>query len=369
MKRSRSQARVGFVLAALICSPAWATVPPQPGTINYIEGQSSIGGQVLGENSVGSVKLMAGQTLTTQNGRAEVLLTPGVFLRISSNSALDMISADLANTVLLLQKGRALIEVTAILPENNIRINANGASARLMKPGLYDVDADRSQIRVFDGKAVVQANGQHVEVKGDRQLNLNTPDKLKAQKFDKKPYQDDFYRWASLRSAYLTEANVDAAKRYAGGGGWSSGVWDGAGWYWDSGFDAYTFIPDDGIFYSPFGWGYYSPWYAFGAPGFGYFGGYGGFRHFGPAYRPRFGGAAGFSGHASHFGGGSFSSRGFGGATGGGFRGGSGGFRGGGGGFRGSGGGFRGGGGFHGGGGGDSMAAAEDTAAEDTGNR
>ena len=26
---------------------------------------------------------------------------------------------------------------------------------------------------------------------------------------------DDFYRWASLRSSYLAEANVDQARRYA----------------------------------------------------------------------------------------------------------------------------------------------------------
>ena len=59
-----------------------------------------------------------------------------------------MISPDLANTILLLQKGRALVEVAAIRPENNIRINVTGASAQLLKPGLKDIDADYSQIRV-----------------------------------------------------------------------------------------------------------------------------------------------------------------------------------------------------------------------------
>jgi hypothetical protein len=338
MKRSRLQALMGFLLAALICRPAWGAVPPQPGTINYIEGQSSIGGHALGENSAGSVKLLAGQSLSTQNGRAEVLLTPGVFLRISNHSSVDMISPDLANIILLLQKGRALVEVAEIRPENNIRINVNGASAQLRKPGLYDIDADHGQIRVFDGKAVVQTNGRQLELKGERQLYLNTQVPLKARKFDRKPYEDDFYRWASLRSSYLAEANVDAAKKYAGGGGWSPGVWADAGWYWDPGFDAYTFIPGDGIFYSPFGWGYYSPWFAFDAPVYGYFGGF--HHHFGPGYRPIRGPAYGFSGHASHIGGNSFGSHGFAGShVGGGFHGGAAGFRSGGGGFHGGGGG------------------------------
>jgi hypothetical protein len=342
MKRSSLQALMGFFLAALISSPAWGVVPPQPGTINYVEGQSSIGGQPLGEKSAGSVRLLAGQSLSTQNGRAEVLLTPGVFLRISNNSNIDMLSPDLANTILFLQKGRALVEVANIRPENNIRINVNGASARLLKPGLYDIDADRGQIRVFDGKAVVQTNGRQIELKGERQLELNTQAALKARKFDRKAYEDDFYRWASLRSSYLADANVEAARRYAGGGGWSPGVWADAGWYWDPGFDAYTFIPGDGIFYSPFGWGYYSPWFAFGAPVYGYYGGF--HHHFGSGYRPPHGPGHGFSGHASHIGGNSFGSHGFGSFhRGGGFRSGGGGFHGGGGGFHGGG---------HGGGGG-----------------
>jgi len=38
----------------------------------------------------------------------------------------------------------------------------------------------------------------------------------------------------------------------------------------------YTFVPGDGIWYSPFGWGFYSPWLAYEAPffGYGYYGGW-----------------------------------------------------------------------------------------------
>ena len=359
--------------AALLLSPAWGSVPPQPGTINYIEGHASEGGQALGEKSVGTAKLGAGQSLSTQDGKVEILLTPGIFFRVDDHSSVRMISPGLADTVLELDKGRAMVEVADIRPENNVRVNEGGESTRLLKPGLYDFDADRGQIRVFDGKAFVQTGGQRIEVKSGRQLNLNATGKLKARRFDKTAYTDDFYRWASLRSSYLAEANVDAARTYGAAGGWSPSVWNGTGWYWDPSFDAYTFIPDDGIFFDPFGWGFYSPWFAYEAPYFGYGYGYGGFgyggvgyvRHFGPGYRPRYtaGGRGGGSvGHAysvsrgtiGGFGSrGGFRGGGFGSSTrsvtrGGGFGGGGvsrgGGF--GGGGFHGGGGG-----GFHGGGG------------------
>ncbi len=355
MKNSRLKILPSLFLAALICGPALAAAPPQPGTVNYVEGQAAIDGSPVTESSIGAIALRANQILNTQDGRAELLLTPGVFLRLGNNGAVQMNSSGLADTIVTLERGRALVEVAQILPENNIVVNENGAGVRLLKPGLYDFDSNLGVVRVYDGKASIQANGHAIEVKGDHELDLKSTGNLKAKKYDKKQFEDDFFRWASLRSSYLTEANIDAARRYAGGGGWSPGVWYGSDWYWDPYFDAYTFIPGDGIFFSPFGWGFYSPWYVFGAPYLGFYGGYGGYHHFGPGYRPpfgprggRFGGQSAFAGHASHFGGGSFNSSAFGS---GGFRGAGGGFHGGGG-FRG--GGFHGGGGFggHGGGGG-----------------
>ncbi len=344
---SRLNSVGGFILAAVLSSPAWGSIPPQPGVVNYIEGQAAINGQPVSQNAVGSAILAPGQALSTQNGRVEVLLTPGIFLRVDSNSAIQMVSPGLADTVMTLQKGRAMIDAADLRPANNIRINQNGASVQLQKVGLYEFDADRGVIRVFDGKAVVQVGGRNIEVTNGHQLTLNVA-KLKTQKFDKQEFSDDFYRWASLRSSYLAEANVDAARRYAGGSGYSPGMWYGDGWYWDPYYTAYTFIPGDGIFYDPFGWGFYSPWFApywgFGY-GLGFYGGYG-YHHFGPGYHPPVAAlrSAAVGGHAYSVSGPSAAIRG-GSFAGGGYRGsfaGGSGFRGG---------GF-GGGGFHGGGGG-----------------
>jgi hypothetical protein len=345
MMRSRLIAFGGIFLAALLSSPVWGSVPPQPGTINYIEGQATAGAHALTDKSVGSVRLAAGQSLTTENGRAEVLLTPGIFLRIDAHSTVQMVSPGLADTIVTLESGRAMVEVDEIRPENNIRVGEHGSSTQLLKPGLYDFDADHGLVRVFDGEALVQAPGRSVELKRGHELNLSTPGKAKAQRFDEKASMDDFYRWASLRSSYLAEANVDAARSYADGYGFAPN-WYGDGWYWNPYFTAYTFIPGDGIFFDPFGWGFYSPWYAFGAPyiGYGYWGGGGYYHRFGPGYHPAYGVGRGTTASVGH----AYSVRG--GAAAFARGGGAGGFaRGGGGGFRG--GGF-GGGGFHGVGGG-----------------
>ena len=227
-----------------------------PGTLNYIEGQATVADQTVNAKSIGSVELQPGQSFTTESGKAEILQTPGVFLRVGDNSAVKLVSSNLTNTEADLTKGQATVEVAEIHPYNELRISEAGATTYLLKDGLYALDADHNQVRVLKGEAVVQENDQNVKVKDGHELELSSAGQLKARKFDKNSFESsDLYRFSDLRSQYLVEANVDIARKYyAGGPGWY-----GAGWYWDPFFTAYTWIPGDGFFFSPFGYGYYSP--------------------------------------------------------------------------------------------------------------
>jgi len=271
-----------FLLATILSAPAWSqrenANSARSGSINYVEGQVSMGTQPLSSDSVGSTELDTHQSLTTQSGKVEILLKPGIFLRVADNSSVKMLSPDLANTDIALDKGRALVEVVEareidrFLVEQGaprkdiyIRIRIGETSARISRKGVYEFDADHNQIRVFSGKAEVNTRYRKVNLTQGREINING--KVKAQAFDPKQYADDFYRWCGLRSGYLSEANVEVASIYVGKGpGWS-----GPGWYWDRWSEAYTFIPGYGIFYSPFGWGFYSPDADYGSPFF-YFG-------------------------------------------------------------------------------------------------
>jgi len=351
----------GFLLALAMSVPAWAT--PQgsapntlrsdaqrigrPGTINYVEGQASVGDQTLTEKSGASVELASGQSVTTQqDGKVEVLLTPGVLLRVGNNSALKMVSPSLSNTEVELYSGRAMIDAGQVLPDNRLLVDESGATVEITKRGLYDFDAAQSKVRVFDGEVVVNQGGKHTNVKAGHEITL-VAGPLKSHSFNRDQYaQDDLYRWSSLRSSYLAEANYDEAPYYA------SRTYFAPGWFWNPWYSCYTWIPTGGIFYSPFGWGFYSPAFFYGRPffglglGYGYGYGYGayGYRypyaygggyyhHFGPAYRPAYGAVrggaihgttgvrgGGFSGGAAHagsFGGGGFHGGGFGGGGGG----------------------------------------------------
>jgi hypothetical protein len=274
-----------LVFTALISVPAWGSVPPPsetaaPGTINYVEGQAKIGNETLNSQSVGKVELKPGQTLDTQNGRVELLLTPGVFLRVGQDSSVRMISPSLTNTKVAVTAGEATAEVDEYHSENNLMIQVDGATAYLVHTGFYDFDAQQGLIRVLKGQAVVLRNDNHIRVNPGRQVQLFPQTaRLEATKFDPSQYkqQNPLYSWSKLRSQYVAEANVNEAPYvygwngwgpgWYGPGGWGPGFgwgggwgWYGPGWYWNPWFMSYTFIPGGGVLYSPFGWGFYSPW-------------------------------------------------------------------------------------------------------------
>ncbi len=252
--------------------------PARPGTLNYVEGQVSLGTQSLDAKSVGTVELDPGETLTTQDGKAEFLLTPGVFVRLGERGSATMIASGLTDTRISIDEGEALVEVAEIHPENDLRILEDGKSTELLKVGLYDFNATLHVVRVLDGKAILDDGTRSIKVTGGHMLNLAMTEPIKARKFDKKILEaEDLFRWTSLRSGYLAEANADAAPNYSFGGF----GWFGEGWYWDPWFDAYTFLPGDGIFYSPFGWGFYSPLCAYAIP---FYGGHF-YHHFNPISR------------------------------------------------------------------------------------
>jgi hypothetical protein len=276
--------------------------------VNYIEGQASIGETPLTNSSERSTQLKPGEVLRTDAGRVEMLLTPGVFLRLGPYSTVEMIDASLTNTRLALQSGQAMIDATELYKGNHIVVDQGGASTTLLKDGLYDFNADNNTVRVFDGKADVVKGGHQVTLKKGKQVAL-AAEPLRAVKFDHDAakHSDPLYAWSKLRSEYAAQASLASARTVVVGSGW------GPGWYWNPWWSTWAFVPGGGLLYSPFGYGFYSPWAVYG--GFGYYGGWG-YPHYGGYYHG--GGFHGSGFHDGGFHGGGFRGGGFGGFHGGG---------------------------------------------------
>ena len=247
---------IGMVFATALFAMAQGRVA-RPGTINYVEGQVALDGQSIGPSQLGSVEVQPGQTLNTEHGKAEVLLTPGVFLRIGDFSSVQMISPSLTNTQVDLTRGEALVEVAQVAPENRLVVVAQGVPMQMVKHGLYQFDAQPARVAVYDGKALVTEDDHTIDVGKGKQLlvaNANS----KTQKFERNE-TSDLYNWSMLRSEYEAQVNQSAVRTLVVGGP----GWYGTGWYWDPWFGSWAFVPGAGYWGSPFGFGFgfYSPVY------------------------------------------------------------------------------------------------------------
>jgi hypothetical protein len=278
----RSLAIAGFIGASAVILSAQTERTALPGTVNYVEGQASIDGQPLDVKQTGNTLLQVNQTLSTGNGKVEMLLSPGVFVRTGSNSDIRMVSNGLADPTIEVLRGSVMIEVDGKLKEARIDVLEHGATATILQSGLYRFDGDRDRAQVIDGKIAVSENGKSKEFGKGKEVTLNG-EPIKPVSFDRKA-EDDLYRWSSIRSGYLAEANA-ATAQYIYYGGY--GPFWGAGWYWSPWFASWSWLPGNGYFYSPFGYPFFSPAYAIYAPyyGYGYRGGFPGYRGGIPAAR------------------------------------------------------------------------------------
>jgi hypothetical protein len=252
--------RSTVVACAFLCgSAAWAQsiISAHSGVIHYIEGDVSIDGTNIHPKFAQYPEVKEGQVLATDEGRAEVLLTPGVFLRLAEDSSVRMISNSLADTRLEVLSGSALVEVGELLDHNAVTLETRGVQIELPKRGLYRMDADSARLRVYDGQALVIAGSQKIKAKKKHEIALDT-DQLADAKFDPKK-TDPFYRWSARRANYIAAANIISA-RTAARSGYSSSLLGGQlGWNWNPWFGMYTFTPATGMYWSPFGSPFYNP--------------------------------------------------------------------------------------------------------------
>jgi hypothetical protein len=242
---------LGLTLAG--AALAQDVVAAKAGIIHYLEGDVTLAGEPVVMKTSDFPEMKKGAELRTSLGRAEILLGPGVFLRVAENSGFRLLANSLEDTRLELTAGSLLLEVGEFNGKfNSIVVKAGANDVEVAKRGLYRVDLDPGLLRVYDGEARVVAGGQPVTIKESRQSVLGAvpnPEKFNRER------GDAFHRWASRRSSYIAVANIAAAKRLRDNGT----SWAVSNWLYNPYLGCFTYIPVSGMYYSPFGWAFYSP--------------------------------------------------------------------------------------------------------------
>lgn len=231
---------------------AQSVISAKSGLIHYTEGSVFLNDQLVEPKYGEFPQFKENQQLRTEDGRVEVLLTPGVFLRLGENGAVRMVTNRLINTRLELLSGETLVQVDELLDGNSVVVAYQDYAVKFLKKGIYRLTSEPQELRVYSGEALVILNGEIKILKEGEALKMDG--NLRLAKFDKNDV-DDLYRWSRRRSEYIAMANVSAASAMQ-----NSGMYGGNVWYWNPYFDMYTFIPFGGMFWDPWGFAFWSPY-------------------------------------------------------------------------------------------------------------
>ena len=244
---------VSVLTGCSFVASAQMAISARSGMIHYVEGRVFLNDQPIDTKFGQFPEIKEKAAMRTEDGRAEVLLTPGVFLRVGENSAIRMINNRLIDTRVEFVSGSAIVEADDILKDNSVAIVYKDYIVNLRKRGLYRFDSDPAQLRVYDGDAEVQMGEKSVELKDGKMLSFAGD--MAVAKFDSKE-GDSLYRWTRRRAEYVSMANVSSAKALRDSSyGISSSTWG-----WHHYFGMFTFIPFRGTYYSPFGFAFWSPY-------------------------------------------------------------------------------------------------------------
>ena len=244
-------------------------ISAKAGGINAITGQAT----VRGKGDSDWLELMVTDDLnsgdrvrTASDGRIEILLNPGSYLRVGGNSEVEMSNNSLANIELRLVKGTAIVEATGVDGvELNINISTPHTNIAIVRHGLYRVSVipgDATELIVRKGRVIL---GDSQKVKdGNKVVFSQTNVSVAKLTKEEKKLEEQIDAWSKERAEALARANRRITNtmlasafsrnrdpfadwRYARGFGL---------WFFNSHVGCYTFIPWYYGWRSPYGSAY-----------------------------------------------------------------------------------------------------------------
>jgi hypothetical protein len=205
-----------WALTPLVALPALAqsVISAHSGLIHFADGSVFLDDQRVEQKAGKFDQMKNGSELRTEDGRAELLLTPGTFLRIGANSAVRMISNVLDDTRVELLKGSAMLDQGSdTLANSSVTVLYNLDQVHIKKPGRYRFDSEPPQVKVETGDAdVIAADGKSVEAGAGYAVALEG--KLIARKLLNDSgfsNADDLDNWDSARNHSVADGNQQAA--------------------------------------------------------------------------------------------------------------------------------------------------------------
>jgi hypothetical protein len=241
-------------------------ISAKAGGINAVTGQASVHGRGNSDwqQLMITDDLDAGDRVRTAfDGRVEILLNPGSYLRVGGNSEVELSDNTLANLELRLIRGTAIVEATgADGLELNINISTPHTKLAIVRQGLYRlnvVPGDATELIVRKGRVIL--SDSHTKVKGGNKVvfsatNVSVAKLTKEEKKSKE--REEVELWSKERAQTLAKANRRITDRMLNSAFTSVRDWDpfyrsNGLWFFNRTANCYTFLPFRYGWGSPYG--------------------------------------------------------------------------------------------------------------------
>src|SRR5215472_16850378 len=148
-------------LAPIVSVPilAQSVISTHAGVVYFFDGSVYLGDQRLEQRFGRFPDIGEGRELRTEQGRAEILLTPGALLRISESSEIRLLSSKFSDTRVELLGGSAIIEANEPAKETAVTLVHKAWQVRLLREGVYRIDTKPPKVTVYKGDINVSATG------------------------------------------------------------------------------------------------------------------------------------------------------------------------------------------------------------------
>lgn len=281
MKRAR-QLHGGslFVLIiALVCGAVSASaqqnrseyiISAKAGQVNFVSGSVAVRRQDASawRTLTAEDRLEIGDHVKTgSNGRVEVLLNPGSFMRVGESTELELSNSSVVRPQLKMIAGSIVIEAS-LDSEQNIEIATPHTGVTLVRSGIYRINAfaatNSTEVLVRKGRALV--GNAATLVKGGKTIMVGGNGATsEVAKFEGKN-KDALDLWSRERASALLESNRklarsrDLSRVLAGFNSDDLFRYGRLGlWVYNPALRCYGFLPFYADLTSPYGFGYYSP--------------------------------------------------------------------------------------------------------------
>ena len=275
-----------FIAGAVFTAQAQYLVSSKAGFVNRVEGKvhlKSQGTSLEGMNkaSLGAQMKEGDRIVTDAESHAELLLTPGAYLRLNEKTEVEAVRTSLENTRFDVIQGSVILEVGELDKKVPLEIGTPRTVVSLNKAGIYRIDVVNGDVAVsvrrgeaFLGTREQLLSGSASKIGNNKVYRLVGNGAPQTTKLSSKVF-DSFDEWSYLRAESLMAANYSVLQQSRSRNPLLSG------WIYDPRLNTYTYVPSSWLLVTPYGFGFYRRYsdcefcWGGGYPGYyGYGGGY-----------------------------------------------------------------------------------------------